>query len=74
MSDDELSLRIEAVHLRAMLAIAERDKLADTIEPLSARRDRADARLATTSSPAMTQIADKLGLCGLRSRSRSSRG
>lgn len=60
---DERSLRIEAVYARAMLAVAERHKLADTIAPLRSRREQLGARLAKlpTESP-VGELARQLGL------------
>lgn len=60
--DEELALRVEAVYVRALLAIAERDKLIDTIEPLRARRDQLDARLAQLPHGAMHELASRLAL------------
>jgi hypothetical protein len=62
MSGDELALRVEAVYVRALLAVAERDKLVDTIEPLRARRDRIDARVAQLPPGAMHDLAARLAL------------
>src|SRR5262245_55612890 len=59
---DELSLRVETVYVRAMLAVAERDRLVDTIEPLRARREQLDARLAQVPRGAMHELASRLAL------------
>lgn len=68
---DELALRVEAVFVRALLAVAERDKLIDTIEPLRARRAPSTAAWASCSA---TPCAD-VGHSRRRSRTptRSSR-
>jgi hypothetical protein len=59
---DELALRVEAVYVRALLAVAERDKLVDTIEPLRARRDQIDGRLVAVQGGAMASLAARLAL------------
>ncbi|HEY5951422.1 MAG TPA: ATP-binding protein [Kofleriaceae bacterium] len=59
---EELGLRVEAVYLRALLAVAERDKLVDTIEPLRARREHVDARLASVPRGALDELASRLAL------------
>ena len=59
---DELALRVEAVFVRALLAVAERDKLVDTYDPLRARRDQIDARLAQVPHGAMHDLATRLAL------------
>ena len=59
---DELALRVEAVYVRALLAVAERDKLTDTIEPLRARRDQIDTRLEAVTAGAMHELAARLAL------------
>lgn len=61
---DELALRVEAVYLSALLAVAERDKLVDTIEPLRARRDQIDAR--PVKNGAMHELATRLALTPLQ--------
>jgi AAA+ superfamily predicted ATPase len=58
----ELALRVEAVYVRALLAVAERDKLVDTIEPLRARRESIDAQLARVEPGAMHELAARLAL------------
>jgi len=60
---DELALRIEAFYTRALLTIADRDKLTESIEPLRVRREQIDVRLdAVVSDAAMQNLATRLGL------------
>ena len=60
---DELALRIEAFYVRALLAIADRDKLTEAVEPLRTRREQIDARLESVSADeAMQTLAMRLAL------------
>ncbi|MBA3462717.1 MAG: AAA family ATPase [Deltaproteobacteria bacterium] len=59
---DELALRVEAVFVRALLAVAERDKLVDAIEPLRARCEQIEARLVDVPHGAMHELATRFAL------------
>jgi len=63
---DELALRIEAFYTRALLTIADRDKLTESIEPLRARREQIDVRLdAVARDDAMQTLAERWRRIGL---------
>jgi ATPase family associated with various cellular activities (AAA) len=62
VTSDELALRVELIYLRALLAVADRDKLDDTVAPLRARREQLEARVATIPSGAMHELAIRFDL------------
>ncbi len=60
---DELALRIEAFYTRALLAVADRDKLTEAVEPLRTRREQIDLRIAAVvPDEAMHALATRIAL------------